>query len=158
MIGLLQRVTRACVTVDDAVVAEIGTGLLVLVGVQRGDGPVQAGRLAERLLAYRVFEDDRGRMNLDVRQAGGGVLLVPQFTLAADTSRGNRAGFSRAAAPADGRAMFDACVAAARAAWPTVETGSFGANMDVELVNRGPVTFWLEVPPARDAETARQNE
>jgi D-tyrosyl-tRNA(Tyr) deacylase len=147
MIGLLQRVTEASVTVDGAINGRIGPGLMVLVAVQRGDTPEQAERLAQRLLAYRVFEDDAGKMNLDVTQIGGGLLLVPQFTLAADTGRGNRPSFSRAADPALGRQLFDACVVAARARWDNVATGRFGANMDVRLLNQGPVTFWLEVPP-----------
>jgi D-tyrosyl-tRNA(Tyr) deacylase len=146
MIGLLQRVSRASVTVDGEVTGEIGPGLLVLIAVERHDGPAQARRLAERLLAYRVFEDDAGRMNLDVTQIGGGLLLVPQFTLAADTGKGNRPSFSRPAEPERGRVLFNECVAAARAGWQNVATGRFGADMDVELVNRGPVTFWLEVP------------
>lgn len=145
MIGLLQRVSHARVSVADEIVGQIGPGLLVFVAVQRGDTTEHAARLAERLLAYRVFEDDGGRMNLDVTQVDGGLLLVPQFTLAADTARGNRPGFSRAADPEQGRELFDACVAAARARWSRVETGRFGANMAVELLNRGPVTFWLEV-------------
>jgi D-tyrosyl-tRNA(Tyr) deacylase len=147
MIGLLQRVTEASVTVDGAITGRIGPGLMVLVAVQRGDTPEQAERLAQRLLAYRVFEDDAGKMNLDVTQIGGGLLLVPQFTLAADTGRGNRPSFSHAADPALGRQLFDACVVAARARWDNVATGRFGANMDVRLLNQGPVTFWLEVPP-----------
>jgi D-tyrosyl-tRNA(Tyr) deacylase len=147
MIGLLQRVNHARVTVDGEIVGEIGRGLLVLIAVQRGDDEPQARRLAERLLSYRVFEDDAGRMNLDVTQVGGGMLLVPQFTLAADTAKGNRASFSRAADPARGRALFDACVEAVRDRWDIVATGRFGADMDVELLNRGPVTFWLEVSP-----------
>lgn len=148
MIGLLQRVSQARVTVDGEVTGEIGRGLLVLVAVQRDDRVEQARRLAERLLSYRVFEDDAGRMNLDVTQIDGGILLVPQFTLAADTGKGNRPSFSRAADPERGRALFDECVAAARARWQDVATGRFGANMNVELLNQGPVTFWLEVPPA----------
>ena len=147
MIALLQRVARARVTVDGDVIGHIGHGVLALVAVQQDDGPAQARRLAERLLAYRVFEDASGRMNRDVTQVDGGLLLVPQFTLAADTRKGNRPGFSRAANPDVGRALFDECVAAARARWEKVTTGRFGANMDVELVNQGPVTFWLEVPP-----------
>ena len=147
MIGLLQRVTEASVTVDGETVGRIGPGLAVLVGVQRGDGPEQARRLAERLLAYRVFEDEDGRMNLSLTDTGGGLLLVPQFTLAADTRKGNRPGFSRAAEPELGKELFAVLVAAAREAGIPVETGRFGANMDVRLTNRGPVTFWLEVPP-----------
>ena len=147
MIGLLQRVTEASVTVDGVVTGQIGPGLMVLVAVQQGDTSAQAERLAERLLAYRVFEDAAGKMNLDVTQAGGGLLLVPQFTLAADTRTGNRASFSHAAKPELGQALFDRCVTAARARWDNVATGRFGANMDVRLLNQGPVTFWLEVPP-----------
>jgi len=120
----------------------------VLVGVQRGDGPEQARRLAERLVAYRVFEDPAGRMNLSLADTGGELLLIPQFTLAADTRKGNRASFGRAAEPAIGRALFDALVTAALETGIRVETGRFGANMDVHLVNRGPVTFWLDVPPS----------
>ena len=150
MIGLLQRVTSASVMVDGETIGEIGSGLLVLVGVQRGDSPAQAKRLLERLLAYRVFPDDQGRMNLDLRQADGGLLLVPQFTLAADTRRGNRPGFSHAAAPEAGAALFDELVELARESWPRVGSGRFGANMQVALVNDGPVTFWLEVPPITD--------
>ncbi len=149
MIGLLQRVTEAKVKVDGAIIGQIGPGLAVLVGVQRGDGPAQAARLAERLLAYRVFADAAGRMNLSLAETGGALLLVPQFTLAADTDTGNRASFSGAAEPDVGRARFDELVAALRAAGQTVQTGRFGADMDVHLVNRGPVTFWLEVPPPR---------
>jgi D-tyrosyl-tRNA(Tyr) deacylase len=150
MIGLLQRVISASVIVDGQRISEINRGLLVLVGVQRGDTPAQARRLLERLLAYRVFPDDQGRMNQDLRQIDGGLLLVPQFTLAADTRRGNRPGFSRAAAPADGAALFEALVELARASWPRVGCGRFGADMQVALINDGPVTFWLEVPPATD--------
>jgi D-tyrosyl-tRNA(Tyr) deacylase len=147
MIGLLQRVSHARVTVDGETTGEIGRGLMVLVAVQHGDGIEQARRLAERLLSYRVFEDDTGRMNLDVTQVGGGLLLVPQFTLAANTRKGNRPSFSGAADPEQGIALFEACVAAAREHYDNVATGRFGANMDVELLNQGPVTFWLEVSP-----------
>jgi len=148
MIALLQRVSRARVTVDGTVIGEIGPGLLALIAVQQNDAAAQAVRLAERILSYRVFEDADGRMNLDVTQAGGGLLMAPQFTLAADTRKGNRPSFARAADPDTGRALFDECVAAARARWENVATGRFGADMDVELVNRGPVTIWLDVPPA----------
>lgn len=147
MIGLLQRVTEASVTVDGQVIGQIGPGLLVLLGVQRGDTTVQADRLAERLLAYRVFDDEAGKMNLSLTQTGGELLLVPQFTLAAQTRTGTRPGFSHAANPELGQALFDACVAAARVQWDKVATGRFGARMDVRLLNQGPVTFWLEVPP-----------
>ena len=150
MIGLLQRVTSASVAVDGDTIGEIGRGLLVLIGVQRGDGSAQAARLLERLLAYRVFPDEQGRMNLDLRQVEGGLLLVPQFTLAADTRRGNRPGFSRAAAPDEGAALFDTLVGMAQQHWHRVASGRFGADMQVALVNDGPVTFWLEVPPPGD--------
>ncbi len=144
MIGLLQRVTEAAVRVDGELVGEIGVGLLVLVGVQRDDGPPQAARLLERLLGYRVFADAAGRMNRSLRDTGGGLLLVPQFTLAADTRKGTRAGFSTAAEPERARELFGHLVGLARAAHPLVATGRFGADMKVSLVNDGPVTFWLE--------------
>jgi D-aminoacyl-tRNA deacylase len=144
MIGLLQRVTRASVVVAGREVGAIGRGLLVLVGVQRDDGEAQAARLLERLLSYRVFPDEAGRMNLSLRDVGGGLLLVPQFTLAADTSSGTRAGFSAAAEPTRARALFDVLVHQARAAWPRTARGEFGTDMQVSLVNDGPVTFWLE--------------
>lgn len=147
MIGLLQRVSRASVSVDGEVIARIGRGLLVLVGVERGDGEAEAKRLAQRLVEYRVFPDDSGRMNLSVSDVGGSLLLVPQFTLAADTRKGARAGFSTAAEPATGKALFDRLVAEVAAFGLPTEQGRFGANMDVELVNAGPVTFWLHVPP-----------
>lgn len=146
MIGLIQRVSRASVVVAQETVAEIGHGLLVLVGVERHDTITQAHRLAERLLAYRVFPDAMERMNLDVRAVGGGLLLVPQFTLAADTRHGNRPGFSLAAEPARASALFDELAHAAVQCYPRVATGRFGADMAVELVNQGPVTFWLQVP------------
>lgn len=148
MIALLQRVSEAGVRVDGRLVGSIGAGLLVLVGVQRGDGPPQATRLLQRLLDYRVFADDAGRMNRSLRDTGGGLLLVPQFTLAADTRSGNRPGFSTAAEPAAAQALFTRFLADARAAHPLVEAGEFGAHMAVQLLNDGPVTFWLEVPPA----------
>ena len=144
MIGLIQRVSEASVSVDGQIIGSIGTGLLALIGIQQGDGPAEAQRLAARLLAYRVFEDDAGKMNLNLTQVGGGILLIPQFTLVADTGSGNRPGFSNAAKPDQARALFDELIAAARSRWNNVETGQFGANMDVGLVNRGPVTFWLE--------------
>ncbi len=147
MIGLLQRVTSASVTTGGQCVARIDAGLLVLVGVERGDTSAQAGRLAERMLAYRVFPDDAGRMNRSLADTGGGLLLVPQFTLAAETDRGNRPSFGRAAAPAAGRALFDELVAIASAQHGTVRVGRFGAHMQVALVNDGPVTFQLRVRP-----------
>ncbi|RMG27873.1 MAG: D-tyrosyl-tRNA(Tyr) deacylase [Gammaproteobacteria bacterium] len=144
MIGLLQRVSEAEVRVDGACVGRIGAGLLVFVGVQRADTEADAERLLERLLGYRVFPDPQGRMNLDVREVGGGLLLVPQFTLAADTRKGTRASFTPAAPPRRAQALFEYLVARARARHPEVATGRFGAEMQVRLVNEGPVTFWLE--------------
>ena len=145
MIGLLQRVGSASVTVDGAVVGSIGRGVLVFAAVQRGDGDAQAERLAKRILTYRMFPDEQGRMSRSVADIAGGVLVVPQFTLAADTSRGTRASFSRAAAPEEGRRLFDRLVAAIGSRHRTVAMGSFGADMEVALVNEGPVTFWLQV-------------
>ncbi len=148
MIGLLQRVSHASVTVENRVIAEIGNGLLVFVAVETGDTEAQATRLMERILAYRIFADDRERINLDVRGVGGRVLLVPQFTLAADTRKGNRPGFSRAAPPELGRRLFDFLVHLGTGAPVPVVTGQFGATMRVDLSNEGPMTFWLRVPPA----------
>jgi D-aminoacyl-tRNA deacylase len=150
VIGLLQRVTRADVTVDGETVAQIGHGLLVLIGVERGDTPTVADRLAERLLNYRVFADAEGRMNLNVADAGGSVLAVPQFTLAADTTRGNRPGFSGAAEPESGQRLFQRLLESLSAGPVPVASGRFGANMQVGLVNDGPVTFWLRVAPASE--------
>jgi len=147
MIGLLQRVRQAHVEISGQRVAEIGAGLLVLVGVQQGDSEKEADRLLERLLGYRVFADAEERMNLDVCQAGGSLLLVPQFTLAADTRSGMRPGFSTAADPAEGKRLFDYLQQQARLHPLAVATGEFGADMQVSLVNDGPVTFWLEVKP-----------
>jgi D-aminoacyl-tRNA deacylase len=147
VIGLLQRASRAQVVVDGRCIGEIGPGLLVLIGVERGDGEREADRLLERLLGYRVFADADGKMNLSVRDVEGGLLLVPQFTLAADTQKGTRPGFSTAAAPADGERLFDYLAARAREAHPKVATGRFGAHMEVSLTNDGPVTFWLHVKP-----------
>ncbi|MBS0580325.1 MAG: D-tyrosyl-tRNA(Tyr) deacylase [Proteobacteria bacterium] len=144
MIALLQRVTDAQVHIHGACVARIGKGVLALIGVRRADTAADAQRLLERLLGYRVFADAAGRMNLSVREVHGGLLLVPQFTLAADTAQGMRAGFSTAAAPAHARALFTLLLEAAHAAYPSVSAGVFGADMQVSLVNDGPVTFWLE--------------
>ncbi len=146
MIGLIQRVLRARVDVADRTVGAIDEGLLVLVGVRRDDGPASADRLLERLLTYRVFADDAGRMNRDVTEVRGGLLLVPQFTLAADTRSGTRPGFSTAAPPQTARELFDYLVERARARHRPVAAGEFAAHMRVELVNDGPVTFWLESP------------
>jgi D-tyrosyl-tRNA(Tyr) deacylase len=148
MIGLLQRVSSASVVVEGETIATIETGLLVLIGVERGDAPGQARRLAERLLNYRVFADAAGKMNLSLKDIGGDILLVPQFTLAADTAKGNRPGFSSAAEPADGRDLFDQLVAAVRMQHGAAQTGRFGADMQVSLCNDGPVTISLRVPPA----------
>ena len=152
MIGLIQRVSGARVDIDGHPVAEIGLGLLVLVGVERGDGPKEASKLAARLTTYRVFADDLGKMNRSVAEVGGAVLLVPQFTLAADTSGGLRPSFSHAAPPAVGAALFDALVAAIAATNIPHACGRFGADMQVTLTNDGPVTFWLQAPPHRPAE------
>ena len=147
MIALLQRVSEASVEVDRQVVGRIGPGLLVLAAVEHGDGESQAERLAERIVGYRVFEDGAGRMNLSLADTGGGLLLVSQFTLAADTQKGARPSFSKAADPEVGRTLFDQLVAAAGKWLPEVQTGRFGARMRVKLVNDGPVTFWLRTPP-----------
>jgi D-tyrosyl-tRNA(Tyr) deacylase len=144
MIGLLQRVSRAAVTVGDRTIGEIGPGLLVLVAVHRDDTDRDIARLARRILTYRVFPDDSGRMNLSLLDTGGDLLLVPQFTLAADTRKGTRASFSRAAAPNTSTAFFSRLVSLCREQVGRVETGEFGAHMQVSLVNDGPVTFWLE--------------
>jgi D-tyrosyl-tRNA(Tyr) deacylase len=144
MIGLLQRVLGATVDVDDQRVAAIGPGLLVLVGVRPSDDEPAALRLLTRLLQYRVFADSAGKMNLSLAQTQGELMLVPQFTLAADTHRGLRPGFSTAAPPEQGRRLFDALVQAARTQHSRVEIGVFGAHMRVSLTNDGPVTFWLE--------------
>ena len=144
MIGLLQRVTEAEVAVGGEVVGAIGRGLLVLVAVHRDDTEKDADRLAERLLGYRVFPDEEGRMNRSVTDIGGSLLLVPQFTLTADTKKGTRASFTRGAPPDKASAYFERLVAACRDALEAVETGEFGADMQVSLTNDGPVTFWLE--------------
>ena len=144
MIALIQRVTEASVRVDGETVGAIGPGLLALVAVEPGDDDARIGRMAERLLGYRVFGDADGRMNLSLADTGGGLLLVSQFTLAADTSKGMRPGFSTAASPEDARAGFERLVALCRARHPRVETGRFGAHMVVSLVNDGPVTFRLQ--------------
>jgi D-tyrosyl-tRNA(Tyr) deacylase len=144
MIGLLQRVTHASVEVDGQCIGRIGTGLLVLVGVQADDDEARAARLLERLLGYRVFPDAEGRMNRCLRDIGGGLLLVPQFTLAAETRKGTRPGFSTAAPPERAAALFEHLLGSARAAHRDVACGRFGADMQVSLTNDGPVTFWLE--------------
>jgi len=148
VIALIQRVAHAEVVVEDVTLGAISGGVLALIGVEKGDGAAQAVRLLERLLGYRIFPDAHGRMNLSLTATGGGLLLVPQFTLAADTRSGTRPGFSTAAPPNEGERLFDHFVALAREAHPHVQTGAFGADMKVSLLNDGPVTFWLQVPPA----------
>ena len=145
MIGLLQRVSRASVTVEGKCIGRIGTGLMVLVGVEKSDGREQAERLVKRLLEYRVFSDDDGKMNLSVLDIAGEVLLVPQFTLAADTGKGKRPSFSSAASPEQAADLFAAVVDIMSRQLPRLQTGKFGADMAVELINDGPVTFWLQV-------------
>jgi D-tyrosyl-tRNA(Tyr) deacylase len=147
MIALLQRVSQASVTVDESVTGAIGRGLLVLLCAEKGDTEREADALLKRLLGYRVFSDAAGKMNLSVADVEGELLLVPQFTLAADTRSGTRPSFTPAAAPEDGRRLFDYTVAQARCGRLKVETGRFGADMKVALVNDGPVTFWLQVNP-----------
>lgn len=144
MIGLLQRVSGARVVVGGETIGEIGRGLLVLVAVHRDDTERDITRLAERILGYRVFPDDEGRMNRSVQDEEAGLLLVPQVTLAADTRKGTRASFTKAATPEMGKDYFERLVSACRARLDDVETGRFGANMQVTLTNDGPVTFWLE--------------
>ena len=156
MIALLQRVSEASVLVNEnstdsgintIISGEIGAGILALVAVEKGDTETQADRLLQRILAYRMFEDDSGRMNLNLGQSGGELLLVSQFTLAADTNCGNRPSFTPAADPLEGRRLFDYLLESARRELGNVPSGRFGAYMKVSLVNDGPVTFWLRVPP-----------
>ena len=152
MIALLQRVSKASVVVDQGaegtrVCGSIGAGILALVAVEKGDTEVQADRLLQRMINYRIFEDESGRMNLNLQQAGGQLLLVSQFTLAANTDKGNRPSFTPAAEPVEGRRLFDYLLDSARDALGEVPTGSFGAHMQVSLINDGPVTFNLRVPP-----------
>ncbi len=145
MIALLQRVTQASVAVDKKIIAEIKPGLLVLVGVEKKDDNAKAKRLVERVLNYRVFADEQDKMNLSVKDIKGGVLWVPQFTLVADTQKGNRPGFSRGAPPALGEQLFNQVVGYATQQHTCNASGQFGADMQVSLVNDGPVTFWLEI-------------
>jgi len=144
MIGLIQRVKHANVAVDGEVIGQIDQGLLALVGVQKHDDQASADKLLKRMLSYRVFADAEDKMNLSLSEIGGGLLLVSQFTLAADTQKGARPSFSSAASPDLGRELFDYVVNQARTQHPIVETGRFGADMQVSLLNDGPVTFWLE--------------
>ncbi|WP_413736454.1 D-aminoacyl-tRNA deacylase [Sodalis sp. RH21] len=145
MIALIQRVLNAGVTIAGEPVGAIGPGLLILLGVERGDDPDKAAKLSERVLSYRIFSDQQGKMNLNVRQAGGSVLVVSQFTLAADTDKGLRPGFSRGAPPAEAERLYDYFTDCCRQADIRTETGRFAADMQVSLVNDGPVTFWLQV-------------
>jgi D-tyrosyl-tRNA(Tyr) deacylase len=142
LIALLQRVTEASVSVDGKIIASVGRGILALIGVERGDGEAEADRLAEKITAFRIFPDDAGKMNRSLKDIGGELLAVPQFTLVADTKSGTRPSFSSGASPAEGEKLFNYFANKTRAA-----TGHFGADMKVSLVNDGPVTFWLQVSP-----------
>lgn len=144
MIALIQRVTHASVVVDGETVGEIGPGVLALIGVEKDDGDKNVARMLERLLGYRIFPDSEGKMNLSLRDTGGGLLLVPQFTLAADTRKGTRPSFSSAAPPDQANALFEGLVTAAKQAHRLVATGQFGAEMFISLTNHGPVTFRLD--------------
>ena len=150
MIALLQRVSEASVRVDGEIVGSIDHGLLIFLCAERNDTQKEADALLSKLLAYRVFYDDNGKMNLNLAQVNGGLLLVPQFTLAADTRSGTRPSFTPAAPPALARQLFDYVVERARALHPVVATGQFGADMKVSLINDGPVTFWLHTPPTSE--------
>jgi D-tyrosyl-tRNA(Tyr) deacylase len=151
LIALLQRVTEASVTVEAQCIGRIAKGLLVLLCAERGDSEKEADALLAKLLGYRVFADAEGKMNLNLAQIQGGLLLVPQFTLAADTRSGTRPSFPPAAPPAEASRLFDYTLSRARSLHPVVESGRFGADMQVALVNDGPVTFWLQVSPAKAA-------
>jgi D-tyrosyl-tRNA(Tyr) deacylase len=148
VIALLQRVSEASVSVDGERIAQVGSGILALVAVERGDGGSEVRRMAERLLRFRLFADGEGRMNLDIGAAGGELLLVPQFTLAADTDSGHRPSFTGSAPPQEAHRLFDALLETVRARGQPVASGRFGADMRVALVNEGPVTFWLRVTPS----------
>ena len=147
MIALVQRVAEASVAVGGETVGEIGAGLLALVGVERGDSEAEGARLAERVLGYRIFPDAAGKMNRSLQDVQGGLLVVPQFTLVADTNSGTRPSFSSGASPAEGERLFQVFVKEATQRHARVATGRFGAHMQVSLVNDGPVTFWLQVSP-----------
>jgi D-aminoacyl-tRNA deacylase len=149
VIALIQRVSEARVEVSGNLVGAIGRGILALVGVERGDTEAQAERLAEKLLGYRIFPDEAGKMNLSLLDIKGELLAVPQFTLAADTKTGSRAGFSTAASPDDGLRLFELFVKMSKKKIPETKAGQFGADMKVSLVNDGPVTFWLQVAPSK---------
>ncbi len=145
MIGLIQRVSQAQVAIDRVTVGQIERGILLLLGVEKADTEAQADRLLERVLGYRIFPDAQGKMNLSLREINGGLLIVPQFTLPADTRKGMRPSFTPAAPPAQGAALFNYFTAQARPQLLTVQTGVFAADMQVSLTNDGPVTFWLQV-------------
>ncbi len=148
MKAVLQRVAEASVTIDGEVTGRVGKGLLVLLCAERGDTEIQADKMLAKILKLRIFSDDDGKMNRSLQDVAGGLLVVSQFTLAADTSSGNRPGFSSAAAPADGKRLYDYFVAQARAAHAVVQTGRFGADMQVALINDGPVTIPLRIEPS----------
>ncbi len=145
MIALIQRVSSASVTVKHKNIGQISTGILALIGVQKQDDEDKADRLLKKILNYRIFEDEQQRMNLSLLDIQGGLLLVPQFTLAADTVKGLRPGFSTAASPDDGKRLFDYLLQQAQSQYKSVSSGLFGADMQVALVNEGPATFWLEI-------------
>lgn len=145
MIGLLQRVSNSKVSVNGQIIGEIQQGIMVLVGVEKGDTQENADKLLQKLLKYRVFSDDQGKMNLSLMDINGGLLLVPQFTLAADTNSGLRPSFSSAAPPEKGKELFEYLISQAKVLYPNVETGQFGADMQIALVNDGPVTFNIKV-------------
>jgi D-tyrosyl-tRNA(Tyr) deacylase len=145
MIGLIQRVQHASVVVDGETIGAIDEGILALIGVEKDDTETRARRLLERVLNYRIFADTEDKMNLSLQDIQGGLLLVPQFTLAADTNKGNRPSFSSAASPGEGQQLFNYLVAQAKSSFPNVQTGRFAADMKISLLNDGPVTFWLQV-------------
>jgi D-aminoacyl-tRNA deacylase len=147
MIALIQRVKYAKVVVENQTIGEINQGILALIGVEKNDAQPQADRLLERLLNYRIFADQNDKMNLSIQDIQGGLLLVPQFTLAADTQKGNRPSFTTAAPPEIGEQWFNYFKNQAKSKYYSVETGQFGADMQVHLINNGPVTFWLQVKP-----------
>jgi D-tyrosyl-tRNA(Tyr) deacylase len=157
MIGLLQRVSRASVTVAGSVIATIGPGILVFIGIEKTDTHSQAERLIERLLSYRLFSDQHGKMNLSVSDIAGGLLLVPQFTLVADTQKGTRPSFSSAAPPRLALELFQYCVVHAQQRYANIASGQFAADMQVELVNEGPVTFWLQANEPNNGDVQQQN-